>query len=840
MPGESFLDTPLVNGTAYPYLEVEPKPYRFRVLNASNDRFVNLQLYVAADKTFPTTQDTNYTITPAQLCDGVSGALVSNCTEVKMVPVSVAPANQYADTPSGIPDPTTKGPDWIQIGTEGGFMPKPIVVPQQPIGYNLDPAYFNFGVVNQHSLFLGPAERADVVVDFTGLGNKTLILYNDSPAPVPAGAAPYDYFTGNGNQMDGGGAPNTQPGYGPNTRTIMQIRVAAAATAPLNDQVTLANLNTVFAKTASKRGVFEVSQDPIIIPQAAFNSAYNNTFTATADQYIKIADSSKTFQPINQSGVLQSAITMPLELKAMHDEMGGVYDTLYGRMSGMLGLSLQNSPNHVLIPYGLASPPTDLVKGSSEATPIGQMPDGTQIWRIFHNGVDTHPIHVHLFNAQLINRVGQDGQGTQVDPSDLGWKETFKVNPLEVTYLAMRPTVPTQSEVPFEVPDSVRLIDPTLPEGATLTPPPPAGWFDPEGNGITEILNHYVNFGWEYVWHCHILSHEEMDMMHSLNMVVAPMAPTGLTAVSAGTPSSPKINLSWTDNSLKEAQYNIERATNTSFTTQLVSLGPVTGTTATTGSVTFSDTRLANNAVYYYRVFAVGNPVGDTAVYAGSTNGFPTMSANAVSNTASIQLGTPVRPANPITPTATLQIGPQVTLTWVDKANNENGFNIQRCAGSGCVNFVTIATISNSPGINSTVTYIDTTVGFNTTYRYQIYAVNSAGQSLAATPPVSVTIPVSLSAPTNYMVAVASVTPNYRATSTWNWAGANPTNFTIQRANNSTFTTGLLNSTIAPGMRINNQIVSPATTYYYRIRANNAAGSSPWTNALPFPIRTGN
>ena len=51
IPGESFLDTQLVNGTAYPYLEVEPKAYRFRVLNASNDRFLNLQLYVAADKT---------------------------------------------------------------------------------------------------------------------------------------------------------------------------------------------------------------------------------------------------------------------------------------------------------------------------------------------------------------------------------------------------------------------------------------------------------------------------------------------------------------------------------------------------------------------------------------------------------------------------------------------------------------------------------------------------------------------------------------------------------------------------------------------------------------------
>ncbi len=55
MPGEAFMDTPIVNGTAYPYMEVEPKAYRFRVLNAANDRFLNLQLYVAADKTSPTT-----------------------------------------------------------------------------------------------------------------------------------------------------------------------------------------------------------------------------------------------------------------------------------------------------------------------------------------------------------------------------------------------------------------------------------------------------------------------------------------------------------------------------------------------------------------------------------------------------------------------------------------------------------------------------------------------------------------------------------------------------------------------------------------------------------------
>ena len=98
IPGESFLDTPIVNGTAYPVLTVEPKAYRFRILNAGNDRALNLQLYVAADKTAPTTAASNYALTPAKLCDPAvlpavglpSPGPVTNCTEVKMVPVSLA------------------------------------------------------------------------------------------------------------------------------------------------------------------------------------------------------------------------------------------------------------------------------------------------------------------------------------------------------------------------------------------------------------------------------------------------------------------------------------------------------------------------------------------------------------------------------------------------------------------------------------------------------------------------------------------------------------------------------------------------------------------------------
>ena len=44
---EQFNDTPLVNGTAYPTITVDPKSYRFRILNAANDRFWNLQWYIA-------------------------------------------------------------------------------------------------------------------------------------------------------------------------------------------------------------------------------------------------------------------------------------------------------------------------------------------------------------------------------------------------------------------------------------------------------------------------------------------------------------------------------------------------------------------------------------------------------------------------------------------------------------------------------------------------------------------------------------------------------------------------------------------------------------------------
>ncbi len=87
-----------------------------------------------------------------------------------------------------------------------------------------------------------------------------------------------DYFTGCGDQTATGGAPNTIPGYGPNTRTVMQIRVAAGAssTAPANDY----NPATLTALQTALANIFRLSQDKIIVPEPDYNAAYNGNFLA--------------------------------------------------------------------------------------------------------------------------------------------------------------------------------------------------------------------------------------------------------------------------------------------------------------------------------------------------------------------------------------------------------------------------------------------------------------------------------------------------------------------------------------------------------------------------------
>jgi spore coat protein A, manganese oxidase len=105
--GEYFGDVMLVNGKVWPFLDVEPRLYRFRILNGCNARILDLDL-------------------------------------------------------GGVPM-------W-QIGAEGGMWDKPVRVTH---------------------LVLAPAERADVIADFSGSRGQKLVAQNAIPqSPVSTPAPP--------------------------------------------------------------------------------------------------------------------------------------------------------------------------------------------------------------------------------------------------------------------------------------------------------------------------------------------------------------------------------------------------------------------------------------------------------------------------------------------------------------------------------------------------------------------------------------------------------------------------------------------------------------------------
>lgn len=105
-----FGDTILVNGMVWPYLEVEPRKYRFRIINGSNSRFYNMKL--------------------------------------------------------------SSGQPFYQIGIDGGLLETPVVTKE---------------------ILLSPAERADVIIDFSKFMGDNIQLTNNAASPFPQGdPAPSD------------------------------------------------------------------------------------------------------------------------------------------------------------------------------------------------------------------------------------------------------------------------------------------------------------------------------------------------------------------------------------------------------------------------------------------------------------------------------------------------------------------------------------------------------------------------------------------------------------------------------------------------------------------------
>ena len=180
----------------------------------------------------------------------------------------------------------------------------------------------------------------------------------------------------------------------------------------------------------------------------------------------------------------------------------------------------------------------------------------------------------------------------------------------------------------------------------------------------------------------------------------APSAPTVPTATAV---SPTQVDVGWTasTDNVGVTGYRVERCQGASCTSW-AEIGVTTNTA-------YSSTGLSPSTVYRFRVRAT-DAAGNLSAYS------PIVSAT----TPSVPDTTP--PTAPSGLTATAAGSGAVNLAWTAATDNVGvtGYRVERCAGSGCTGFAEIAAPTGT-------SYSDTGVTASTLYRYQVRAVDAAG-----------------------------------------------------------------------------------------------------------------
>jgi FtsP/CotA-like multicopper oxidase with cupredoxin domain len=959
---EAYHDTPLVNGTAYPTLTVDAKAYRLRILNASNDRYLNLSLF----KADTTVQAPQLDLNGNPILDATGAPLVFTNTEVRMVPAvgdaagnpagwgknlvtnspvvdasgqpvqfplpqypQLATNNNVSSSgpsrawptdarPGGAPDPAAAGPDFIVIGNDGGLLPNPVDVPAQPITYELNRRSITVGNIYGYGLLLGPAERSDAIVDFSQYAGQTLIVYNDAPAPTPFTDVRNDYFTGNPDLTASGGTYSTKPGYGPNTRTILQIKVnAAGAAAPYDPTPLLTALPAAYAQSQGRpivpavaynkafgtndtdiyahvatgsiaqptldfttganggitlTGVDLISSggtgiaggqivgnaiagsgtnyDPGKPPMVVFNNTVNGVACLPLDPVTGLpangaASASATavvdpgtlqvtaitnfnsgsgytcaptvtfLNPVGTSGIGAQAVvkssnftSLPVIAKAeqeLFDDRGRYNST------GGVEIPLVTAVVQTTVPLGYIDSATEIIKDGE-----------VQVWKLVDNGLWTNSVHFDMADVQLINRVGWDGTVKPPSSNEVGWKDTLRLNPLEDVIIAVRAK---NSSVPFGLPQSKRLLDPSKP---TLAAGSGLGFT--AGPGVLPTLarrNETRVFDNEFAWGSAILGHAENDFTRPVSFqptVVKPDAPLNLTGLGNGT-------LTWTD------------------TTPLGGTDPLGVPTLANpkneiGYKILSVTTDANNNLTYTPVLdAAGQPV---TVAANVTRWAPAVpDATSVYSVVAYNVAGDSLPSNtfiekpPIAP-ATLTASPvaydSVTLTWLSA---QNAYQLQLWRAVGGSPAVQIAVMPGTAtgfvdnAANAAVFKYTPVVSTQVSYTYEVRAINvlqgaPVGNAISA--PLTVTTPqIAVAEPT-----IVSATPNTAGTSVvmrWTDNANNETAYWVDVSAKNSTTGAVINNpqlvmarTAAQGTAINGTLNTtiatlPGNVYTFTVTA---------------------
>ena len=271
-----------------------------------------------------------------------------------------------------------------QIGAEGGFLPEPVAL---------------------NELLMAPAERADVIMDFSGLPEGTVVtLLNLGPDEPFGGGVPDDDF----DVAD----PAT-------TGQVMQFIVGSVLTPDLSTPVAQLVLPAHL---------------PLPEPTAAIRRLSLNELDSNTVK-VSVAGDGSIFEDCLSSEP-------------------------FGPREAHLGIAVVDADTGMIMPM-----PMEWMHEITENPALG----ATEIWEIHNFTADAHPIHIHQVQFEVVDRVDMDGVVRGPELWETGLKDTVIAYPDEVTRI----------KATFDLP------------------------------GL-------------YVWHCHIVEHEDNEMMRPF--FVGPMS----------------------------------------------------------------------------------------------------------------------------------------------------------------------------------------------------------------------------------------------------------------------------------------------------------------------------
>jgi spore coat protein A len=196
---------------------------------------------------------------------------------------------------------------------------------------------------------------------------------------------------------------------------------------------------------------------------------------------------------VTNGTVLDASYTPLLESGAAHTRKVGLFEGLdeFGRVTPTLGVAENTTDiNGNPVPFG----PLSFEAPATETPTVGT----TEVWDIFNLTADAHPIHLHLTQFQVLAR----HEISFIDANDDG--------------------VPDNVRGGADITAGSNALTDDVVEGAAL--PLSAmdmGWQDTiilAPNQSISIIAPFDMAG-DYVWHCHILSHEDHDMMRPYTVI---------------------------------------------------------------------------------------------------------------------------------------------------------------------------------------------------------------------------------------------------------------------------------------------------------------------------------